>query len=109
MLYPALNQLLNQSMQMFLLGSDYSKCSSSEQTACADKEIRPRIPIDSFIDCIKICNEDNNCNFIFYIPSAGSGQKVCLKYSSCNKLRETTHIGSIYSKKGNCPGRLCYV
>ena len=93
-------------MNKLILGSDYSVCSSSEQTACADGEIKPRIPIDSFIDCIKICNEDNNCNFIFYIPNAGSDQKVCVKYPSCNNIRETTHIGSLYSKKGNCPGRL---
>ena len=86
--------------QMILLSvPSFTNCLSSRKSTCHGKEIKPRIPSKRYIDCERLCKEDNNCNFIFYIPG-----KHCLKYSSCEDTKETENVGSTYSKNGFCPG-----
>ena len=64
----------------------------------------PRKTPTSEMDCKNICSEDDRCKFVFYIPTSPTVQ-YCLKYGSCEKLREAKNPGSTYSKDGKCPGR----
>ena len=83
----------------YILDPSYRKCFSSAQKTCDSAEIRPRIASKRYIDCERLCKEDANCKFVFYIPGAH-----CLKYPSCSVTRQTENVGSTYSKDGFCPG-----
>lgn len=85
---------------IFISEPTFIKCFSS---VCSDNEIQPRIEIKSkkYMDCERVCIEDSNCKFIFFIPDQG----LCLKYPSCDSTRIPKNIGSTYSKDGNCQGR----
>ena len=82
-----------------ILDPGFKKCFSSIKKTCKSKEIKPRIASTRYIECERLCNEDANCKFVFYIPG-----RHCIKMSSCSKTRPATSIGSTYSKDGFCPG-----
>ena len=84
---------------IFISVPSFTNCLSSSNITCRGEEIEPRIPSKRYIDCERLCKEDSNCDFIFYIPG-----KHCLKYSSCEDTKETENVGSTYSKNGFCPG-----
>ena len=77
----------------------FKECFSSIQKRCNSTEIKPRIASTRYIDCERLCNEDDNCKFVFYIPG-----RHCLKYPSCFKTQQARNFGSTYSKDGFCPG-----
>ena len=77
----------------------FTNCLSSSNITCRGNEIEPRIPSKRYIDCERLCKEDSNCNFIFYIPG-----KHCLKHKSCDDTRQSSNVGSTYSKNDFCPG-----
>ena len=87
---------------IFISDPTFTKCFSSVYKTCKANEITPRIEIKSkkYIDCERVCIEDSNCKFVFFIPAQG----LCLKYPSCHLTRKPSNIGSTYSKDGNCQG-----
>ena len=51
-------------------------------------------------ECKKYCNEEENCKYVFHIPSLeNSDQLNCIKYSSCEGTRTTAYVGTTYSKE----------
>ena len=85
----------------YFLEPRYRECSSLTQTKCTAAEIRPRIDSTRYVDCERICKQDSNCKFVFYIPG-----KHCIKYGSCDDTQVASNVGSIYSKDGFCPGKI---
>ena len=84
-------------------GSNYTTCISSQKKTCLGNAYATDEVI-GYSECVKQCNQDPNCNFLFFIPD---NSKNCLRYDSCDKLRGATFCGSTYSKHGYCSGRIC--
>ena len=83
----------------FISEPSFRNCFSSVRKTCKSNEIKPRIASTRYIDCERLCREDTNCKFVFYIPG-----RECLKYPSCTVTRQPANVGSTYSKDGYCPG-----
>ena len=87
-------------------GSNYTTCISSQKKTCWGDSYATDQVI-GYSECVKQCNQDPNCNFLFFIPDNSKDRDGCLRYDSCDRLRGATFCGSTYSKHGYCSGRIC--
>ena len=94
--------MITRNLQMI---SEYKPCLSSVGETCADKyEIKPRFSNKLTLEeCQSKCNEKNECKFAYFFTNKNNNPLNCLRYTGCDETRETAHIGSTYSKDGNCP------
>lgn len=71
---------------------------------CTDRKNEDTGEGMNYDECVKFCNQDPECKFIFHIPENQHGLISCIKCNSCNGTAETRFVGSTYSREGDCPG-----